>query len=353
MRRLLRVVAWLVLGAVALVSVFVAWTHVAIRGLGGPLPMQLDALQGPDLPVHVLVVNTASQRLPRAQVLDPDRDPTPDRPYEMSHPSFRLDWADGRKLLIDVGMEPDAAIAFGRTLEFAGAAPIEPHGSLVGQMGPEALQGALGLVFTHLHTDHTQGIGALCAAREGAPIRLFQTPAQAERRNYTTRPGAAQVEAAGCARVERLPELPLAPLPGFPGVGVIWAAGHTPGSQVVLAAVRGPGGVRRLAFAGDVANAIDGIRHDVPKPLLYRLLIVPEDDGRLGEMRRFLAHLEQAGFDVVPSHDLLHLRSLGLPFVGDPEGDAQVRSARSAGMVAALASVPSTMADATTSGLAP
>jgi glyoxylase-like metal-dependent hydrolase (beta-lactamase superfamily II) len=353
MRRLLRIVAWLVLGAVALVSVIVAWAHVSIRSLGGPLPTNLEALDADDLPVSLQVVNTASQRLPRSQVLDSGRDPTPDRPYEMAHPSFRLEWGDGRVLLVDLGMEPDAAIAFGRTLELVGGAPAEPHGSVVGQLGHDAVQGPLGLVFTHLHTDHTEGIGALCAAREGAPIRLFQTRAQAELRNYTTRPGAAQVETAGCTRVERLAERPLAPLPGFPGVGVIWAAGHTPGSQVVLVAVRGATGVRRLALAGDVANAIDGIRHDVPKPLLYRLLMVPEDDARLGEMRRFLAHLEQAGFDVVPSHDLLHLRSLGLPFVGDPEGDAQVRSARSAGIVAALASVPSTMAEATTWGLAP
>jgi glyoxylase-like metal-dependent hydrolase (beta-lactamase superfamily II) len=113
--------------------------------------------------------------------------------------------------------------------------------------------------------------------------------------------------------VTRLAEAPLAALPGFPGVGVVWAAGHTPGSQVVLAALRGQDGApRRLAFAGDVANAVDGIRHDVPKPPLYRLLLVPEDDARLGAVRRFLGHLEQAGFAVVPSHDGLHLRELGL-----------------------------------------
>jgi glyoxylase-like metal-dependent hydrolase (beta-lactamase superfamily II) len=123
--------------------------------------------------------------------------------------------------------------------------------------------------------------------------------------------------------VTRLADAPLAELPGFPGVGVIWAAGHTPGSQVVLAAVRGPDGtVRRFAFAGDVANAVDGIRHDVPKPFLYRTLLVPEDDARLGTVRRFLAHLEQAGFAVVPAHDLLHLRELGLPRAAPAPGAA-------------------------------
>ena len=97
---------------------------------------------------------------------------------------------------------------------------------------------------------------------------------------------------------------------------MIWAAGHTPGSQMLLVALQEPGGLRRIAFAGDAVNAVDGARLDVPKPLLYRLLIVPEDDARLGAVRRFLGHLEQAGFAVVPSHDLLHLRTLGFRVVG-------------------------------------
>jgi hypothetical protein len=91
---------------------------------------------------------------------------------------------------------------------------------------------------------------------------------------------------------------------------------------VVLAALRGDGAPRRLALAGDVANAVDGIRHDVPKPFLYRLLLVPEDDARLGAVRRFLGHLEQAGFAVVPSHDGLHLRELGLPLASPAPGPA-------------------------------
>jgi glyoxylase-like metal-dependent hydrolase (beta-lactamase superfamily II) len=313
LRRALRIAALPLLAVLALAAGLLLAAHVQIRGLGAPLPRDLAALGALDLPVALRVANTASQSVPRAQVLDPARDPTPDMPYELADAAFLLTWADGRKLLIDAGMEPEAALAFGRTLEWVGAAPTRPHGSAAQQL-PELASGPLAVVFTHLHTDHTQGIGALCAARRGAETLLLQTAAQAERRNHTTRPGAAQLEAAGCLKPVRLPDAPLAPLPGFPGVAVLWAAGHTPGSQVILAALRGPDGtVRRFAFAGDVANAIDGIRHDVPKPLLYRLLVVPEDDRRLGELRRFLGHLEQAGVVVVPSHDGLHLASLGLP----------------------------------------
>jgi len=322
LRLALRITALLLAVAALLVAAFLGHAHLGVRGLGGPLPTELALLGGGELPVRLVVANTASQRLPRAQVLDPARDPTPDLPYEMSHPSFLLAWPDGRRLLVDAGMDAASARAFGRNLELVGGAPAETYGSLVEQL-PELASGPLAIVFTHLHTDHVQGIGPLCAARRGAEVEVFQTPAQAQRRNYTTRPGAALLEAAGCARVTLLGDAPLAALPGFPGVGVVWAAGHTPGTQVVLAALGGgDGAARRLAFAGDVANAVDGIRHDVPKPLLYRLLLVPEDDARLGAVRRFLAHLEQAGFAVVPSHDLLHLRELGLELAAPARGAA-------------------------------
>jgi glyoxylase-like metal-dependent hydrolase (beta-lactamase superfamily II) len=325
LRRVLRVLALLFAAALLLAIGLLAQAHWAVRGLGGPLPTDLSALDGDELPVRLVVANTASQRLPRAQVLDPERDPAPGSPYEMSHPSFLLVWADGRRLLVDAGMDAEAARAFGANLERVGGAPAQTHGSVVEQL-PELASGPLAVVFTHLHTDHVQGLVPLCAARRGAEIELFQTRAQAERRNHTTLPGAGLLESAGCARVTGLADAPLAALPGFPGVGVIWAAGHTPGSQVVLAAVRGrDGAARRFAFAGDVANAVDGIRHDVPKPLLYRLVVVPEDDARLGAVRRFLAHLEQAGFAVAPSHDLLHLRELGLELATPAPGAATAR----------------------------
>ena len=316
LRRLLAIAGALVLLAFVLVAALLGHAHWAIRGLGGPLPTDLSALDAPDAPVRLAWLNTSRQAVPRAQVLDPDLDPTPDLPYEMGHPAFLLGWADGRQLLVDLGMDADAALSFGRNVETFGAAPAEAFGAAADRI-PQLASGPLGVVFTHLHVDHVQGIGALCARRGGAEVLVFSTPAQAERRNYTTQPAADLLAAAPCARVVRLPEAPLAPLPGFPGVGVIWAAGHTPDSQIALAAVARAGAPpRRIAFAGDVVNAVDGARFDVPKPRLYRWLVTPEDDARLGAVRRFLGHLEQAGFELAPAHDLLHLRSLGLEDAG-------------------------------------
>jgi glyoxylase-like metal-dependent hydrolase (beta-lactamase superfamily II) len=106
----------------------------------------------------------------------------------------------------------------------------------------------------------------------------------------------------------------LAEVEGFGGVGVVDAAGHTPGSQVVLAVLHAGGATRRLAFTGDVANHVAGIRLDVGKPPAYRALVVPEWDERLGRVRRWLRHLEQdLGFELVVAHDRAQLEALGLP----------------------------------------
>jgi hypothetical protein len=75
--------------------------------------------------------------------------------------------------------------------------------------------------------------------------------------------------------------------------------------------------VRRYVFSGDITNTIAGVRGDLSKPLVYRLVIVPEDDDRLGELRRYLRALESDhGIAIVVSHDQGHLRSLGIPAWG-------------------------------------
>jgi hypothetical protein len=56
-----------------------------------------------------------------------------------------------------------------------------------------------------------------------------------------------------------------------------------------------------------------GVEFDIGKPLLYRLLIVPEDETRQGELRRFLRGLAtHDGYTLLVSHDQLSLEALGL-----------------------------------------
>lgn len=185
-----------------------------------------------------------------------------------------------------------------------------------------------------------EGITALCRGRKRS-LRVFMTEAQDERANYTTRPGrnllaeakrGAQDEGQSpCIEVSRIASGGLQPLPDFPGVFVIAAGGHTPGSQIVLARVDDGSGPRTFAFTGDIVNNVSGIDHDIPKPLLYRLLVVPEADGRQAELRRFLRRLrDEGGVRLLVSHDELSLEASGVaPWgsEGSPRGAVSGRPA--------------------------
>jgi glyoxylase-like metal-dependent hydrolase (beta-lactamase superfamily II) len=318
--RLLKGLVVLVLLAVALAAGGLAWLHVAIQREHAPLPVLSDVLAlgtTGELPVKVSVIETARQPVPRAAVLDPDADPTPAAPYVMTHPAFVLEWADGRLLLVDTGMTHAGALKFGEPIErFFHGGPVEIRTSTADALGAAASH-VQGMVFTHLHIDHVDGLRELCP-RIGHPVKVFMTGPQLESWTPFTAEGKDLVEHAGCTERVHVAGAPLMPLEGFPGVGVIAVGGHTPGSQAILAAVRGPDGtVRRYLFSGDITNTIDGVRGDISKPLFYRLVIVPEDDDRLGELRRYLRALEKDhGVVVVPSHDQKHLECVGIPTWG-------------------------------------
>lgn len=315
-KRLLVAILGLVVLAVVLTGVGLLWAHVSIRGERPALPAA-DRVAGAlaadvGRPVALRWANSASQDMPRSVVLEPELDPTPNAAYRMSHPSFILEWSDGRLLLVDVGMTRDAAVDFGAPSELIGARPIEPHSPTAEQLGARAAD-VDGVVFSHLHTDHVEGITALCSERD-RPLRVFGTKRQFVDTNYTTTPGLDILKAAPCVELVVLEDSgPLHPVPGFPGVRVIEAAGHTPGSQVVVAEVAEGGDRERVLFTGDIVNARDGMRHDIPKPWLYSLLIVPEDTERLGEVRRFLRSLEEDhDFTVLVQHDELSIEDAGV-----------------------------------------
>jgi glyoxylase-like metal-dependent hydrolase (beta-lactamase superfamily II) len=315
LRRVLIALGALVVLFVAFVAGGLLLAGRAIRALDPELPsdeaiMAFDPAA--DLPVRISFINTASQRMPRSGVLDPSVDPTPDAPFTMSHPAFVLEWADGRIFLVDAGMDRESAAEFGVPTEsLAGADPIEPLGSAAQKLGL-SLRRVAGIAFTHEHTDHTDGVADLCRLHE-APIRLVQGELQVEESNYTTRGGQEQLEAAACLKREIAGGGPLIPVAGFPGLSFFAAAGHTPGSQVFVAHVRGSDGVRTYVLTGDVVNQIDGARRNIPKPRMYSLLIVPESPERLDKVRRLLAELERDhGVTLLVSHDQLSLEASGV-----------------------------------------
>jgi len=315
LKRVLAGAALVVLAAVIFAGVGLVRAHAGVRRERVPLPDPAALLAGAndaDRPVRLAWINTASQPMPRSGVLDPHLDPRPNAAYVMSHPAFVLEWADGRLLLVDTGMNREQARAFGRPIEWlSGGKAIEPHGSTAEHLG-DARSRLRGVVFTHLHADHTGGIVDLCAGRD-TPLPVFMTEAAATRPNYTTRPGLDHIARSGCARIERLPDGTAFAVPGFPGLRVIAAGGHTPCSQIVVADLHGVDGDRRYVFTGDIANNIDGIEGNVPKPFLYSLLMVPEDGPRLYELRGYLHDMRERGATLLVSHDQLQLEGSGIP----------------------------------------
>lgn len=317
MKKLILGLLGLIVLAVLVAGAGLLWAHLSLRGERPALPspdrvataLSVDA----ERPVSLRWINTASQDMPRSAVLEPELDPTPDAPYRMSHPSFVLEWEDGRILLVDVGMTPEQAKSFGSPAELVGARPIEPHEPTATRLGSRR-DDVAGIVFSHMHVDHVQGVVALCEDRR-EPLRVFGTKGQLVRTNYTTQPARDTVGEASCVELVAVDGAsPLIDLEGFPGVRVIEAAGHTPGSQVVVAEVDDGSGPKRYVFTGDVANARDGIRLDLPKPWTYSAFIVPEDTERLGEVRRFVRTLnEDHGFTVLVPHDERAIEESGVP----------------------------------------
>lgn len=298
-----------------------ASAHLAIRRERQRLPVADEiraAAHALDGPVRVAIINTATQPMRRSAVLARAQDPRPAEPYVMSHPSFVLEWPDGRLLLIDLGMNHEQAIAFGRPIQrLSGGDPIAPLTSVAQRLGA-ARERVRGIVFTHLHGDHVGGITDLCGdLRRTVPV--YMTAAQAERPNFTTRPGLRRVQESGCARIEPLSGDGLLPVADFPGLFVIAAGGHTPGTQMVVAHVGSGADRRTYAFIGDVVNNADGVTYDLPKPFLYSLLVVPEDRPRLQELRRYLRELrDRYGVTLLVSHDQRDLEASGLPAAWSP-----------------------------------
>lgn len=310
------------LGLVAiLIAAFLGLAHLEIRRLDPPLPTPGDLLAAPlaeehDLPLRLGWIDTARQRLPTSQVLALEAGEA-DPPFAMSHPAFVIEWSDGRIFLFDLGMDAASAVAFGTPLEaLAGAEPIEPLGSVAARLGGEALGRVAAVAFSHLHMDHVSGVDALCQ-RVDRRLRWVRTRSQAERDNFTTRAARALLEQSRCLEPETLEAAALARVPGFPGLSLFEAAGHTPGSQVAAVQLRRDDVVETWVLAGDVANHMRGVREDRDKPLLYRLFVVPEAPARLGRVRRLLLEVErEPRGHVVLAHDAEQLRASGLPEYG-------------------------------------
>ena len=313
-RTILKWTAGFLLIMLAVVSLVLGRAHRDIAEERSPLPPPAKIVktlkaQEAEGPRQLYWINTASQTVPTSGVMDTLETDDVDSDFVMSFPSFILEWADGRLLLVDVGMDESGAVEFGAPLEMLGMAePMKPLVSVNDKLG-QAREKVQGITFTHLHADHVGGIKALCQSGDFA-ASVFMTEAQAERPNFTTSGGLDLLRETDCIRLRTSRKGPVYSLEGFPGVGLIRAAGHTPGSQLVVARIGSGPTAQNVVFTGDIVNHAEAIPLDRGKPLLYRTFIVPEDETRQASLRKFLAELEQEhAFTPLVSHDQTRLET--------------------------------------------
>lgn len=214
-------------------------------------------------------------------------------PQPMTHGAYQIVYPDGY-VLIDSGFD-EAGL---RAMRSDAAFSTEGYAAI-----QRALASARKIVITHEHADHLGGIAR------------FSDPAQLVGRLELTREQLANEKQLDANRFPDSLRAALTPLvyekyhPLAPGVVLIKAAGHTPGSQMVFVQLADG---RELLFLGDVAWHMDQIRELWYRPRLVTDLFIGEDRHAVLAEFRTLHDLEVRESDLVlvASHDVDQRKAL-------------------------------------------
>jgi glyoxylase-like metal-dependent hydrolase (beta-lactamase superfamily II) len=211
----------------------------------------------------------------------------PDEPSIQARTVFQVVFADGT-VMIDSGMDEQVHRFFGR-----GA--VEPYYPGAAKQVEEALRKARAIIITHEHGDHVAGVIRTPFVAELAPKTLL------------TR---AQVQ--GLETNPQMPEIKITPemasrynvvdydkyLPFGPGVALIKAPGHTPGSQMVYVILESG---REYLFIADTAWHMDSVRLIKGKAAPW----IQEDETALLAQLKWLNEIYRTEKNVfiIASHD--------------------------------------------------
>jgi glyoxylase-like metal-dependent hydrolase (beta-lactamase superfamily II) len=211
----------------------------------------------------------------------------PAEPSVQARTAYQVVYADGT-VMIDSGMDQQVHKFFGRGVE-------EPYDFEAAKQVENAVRATKLIVMTHEHGDHVAGVIRGPFAAEIAPKTVL-TKAQVE--TLLTNP--------------QMPEIKLTPemakryivmdyeryYPFAPGMALMKAAGHTPGSQMIYVALEAGG---EYLFVGDSAWHMDSIRLMKGKDAPW----IKEDEDALMAQLTWLNGLEKSekNLHIVVSHD--------------------------------------------------
>ena len=208
-------------------------------------------------------------------------------PSVQARTAFQIVYADGA-VMVDAGMDQQVHRFFGRGVE-------EPYDAAAAAQVEQALTAARLIVVTHEHGDHVAGVIHTSRASELASktmltrqqVQTLLTAPQMPEIKLTTETAARYI----VMDYERY--FPLAP-----GIALVKAAGHTPGSQMVYVAL--DSGSEYLLI-GDATWHMDGVRLVRGKDAPW----ITEDHGAVMDQLRWLNELSRTEprVIVVASHD--------------------------------------------------
>jgi glyoxylase-like metal-dependent hydrolase (beta-lactamase superfamily II) len=170
----------------------------------------------------------------------------PAEPSVQARTAYQIVYADGT-IMVDTGMDLATHRFFGRGVE-------EPYFPEAEARVAQALQKAKAIIVTHEHGDHIGGLIRSDHFSELAPKTVL-TRAQLD--TLINEPQMPELRPTP-EMASRLRVIDYTGTMAFaPGLALIKAPGHTPGSQMVYVALQSG---KELLLAGDVAWHMDGVR---------------------------------------------------------------------------------------------
>ncbi len=211
----------------------------------------------------------------------------PAEPSVQARTVFQVVYADGY-VMIDSGMDQQIHKFFGRGVE-------EPYDAEAAKQVQKAVRGARVIVMTHEHGDHVAGVIRTPNLDEIAPKTIL-TRQQVE--TLMTNPQMPEIKLTK-EMAERYIVIDYDRyFPFAPGMALMKAAGHTPGSQMIYVALENG---REYLFIGDSAWHMDGIRLMKGKDAPW----IKEDEDALAAQLKWLNGLmkTEKSLFIVVSHD--------------------------------------------------